>query len=416
MHCVANFEVGANVSVVPDDHILTITEPKGAFKARVRNIPRAEYTTPFLLSIHIYFDSESIEKASDSAEEHLTTCLNMLALTTGSGFRRHRTRQIVDAEPSRGAMRDVRMWSDRIEYDDPQPFLNEQHFKTIERLLEHDIPPAIQRALRWYRLGVDANATDDQFTYFWFALEIVAEFQKPSAKVNDKCPKCQNPLYCEQCEAHPEHRPYPKQAIRELILGIDGCDDATVSLLDKTRNSLMHGATLKEIEHSLPDPHERVVDTLGKLLWMALIRQFPPELLDDVVMGMPSTYVHYRTTGVMHIQTVVPVDSDGHFNLDFKGMVAEMKPFGPPQSALPSIFRMTKDQYGRLRKLSYKKGEKKEMLERIAQRVGEKGDEVYALVLSTDLSDIRSAIERGEEAEWVSLFREFIDTAEVATD
>ena len=415
MRCVANFEVAADLSVVADSQVLNISDPQDAFKARLKNIPRSEFTTPFLLSVHIYFDAEALDEATDTAEDHLTTCLNMLAFTTGSGFRRHRIRQIVDAEPSKGAMRDVRMWGDRIEYDDPQPFLDAEHAKTIERLMEFDVPPAIRRALRWYRLGIDANAPDDQFTYFWFALEIVADFQTPSAKVNDKCPRCQSALYCEKCEIHPQHRPYPKQAIRTLLLEADkDCDDATVALLDKTRNSLMHGATLKEIEHSLPDPHESVVDTLGRVLWMALVRQFPREMFDgSLVMGAPSTYVHYKATSVAHIQTVVPVDADGHFDLNFTGMVMEMKPFGPPQSALPSVVRMTSEQFDHFRKLSYQKGDQHEMLERIRQNVREQDDQICALVISTDMAEIRRAIQEGEEGEWQDLFRQFIDTAQV---
>ncbi|MGO7785661.1 methylamine utilization protein MauJ, partial [Rhizobium ruizarguesonis] len=58
----------------------------------------------------------------------------------------------------------------------------------------------MRRALRWYRLGIHAYSPDDQFTYFWFALEIVAEFQKPTSKVHDKFPHCQSALYCEKCE------------------------------------------------------------------------------------------------------------------------------------------------------------------------------------------------------------------------
>lgn len=307
------------------------------------------------------------------------------------------------------------MWGDRIEYDDPQPFLNAEQTKTIERLLEFDIPPAIRRALRWYRLGIDADVTDDQFTYFWFSLEIVAEFQKPSTKVNDKCPVCQNALYCEACVTYPLHRPYPKQTIRELILQLDkNCDEATVALLDKTRNSLMHGATLREIEHSLPDPHEAIVDKLGKILWMALIRQFPAEMFDgSLEMGVPSTYVHYKQNAVAHIQTVVPVDSDGHFDLEFKGMTMEVKPFAPPQSALSSVVRLTREQFDHLRRLSYQKGDRQEMLERISQNVKEKDGQIYALILSTDIAEIRRAMREKEEGDWQDLFRQFIDTARV---
>ncbi len=98
MRCVANFEVASEVSVVADDLVLTINDPRGTFKARIKNIPRSEFTTPFWLSLHIYFEAPNLNDARDIAEDMLANCLNMLAFTTGSGFRKHRIRQIVDAE------------------------------------------------------------------------------------------------------------------------------------------------------------------------------------------------------------------------------------------------------------------------------------------------------------------------------
>jgi hypothetical protein len=383
------YEIGSEVSVVADDLVLTINDPRGAFKARLKNIPRSEFTTPFLLSLHIYFEAPSLDSAEEVSDRVLVDCLNMLAFTTGSGFRKHRIRQIVDAETSsKSPMRDIRMWSERVEFDDPQPFLEETHASSIVRLLKYDVPPAIRRALRWYRLGIDAGSPDDQFTCFWFALEIVAEFQKPAEKVHDQCPHCLSPLYCEKCEKHPEHRPYAKQAIRSLIKAADQeCDDSTVNLLDKTRNSLMHGSTLKEIESNLSEPHEHIVDILGRILWKALIKQFPKETFDGtLMMGLPSTYVHYKANAVAHIQTIVPIDQDGHFDLDFKGMTVKLEPSGPPQSASPFVVRMTNEQYDRLRKFSYQKGEHQEMLKRIQGRVKEKDGHIYVHVLATDMS------------------------------
>jgi methylamine utilization protein MauJ len=412
MHCVANYEIRSAVSVVADDLVLTINDPGGAFKARIKNIPRSEFTRPFLLSLHIYFEAPDLEEAKEVAEKLMANCLNMLAFTTGSGFRKHRIRQIVDAETStKKGMRDVLMWGEKVEYDDPQPFLREEISSSIERLLEHDVPPAIMRALRWYRLGIDAASPDDQFTYFWFALEIVAEFQKPTEKVHDKCPHCQSQLFCEQCEKHPVHRPYAKQAIQALMKAADQeCDDATVGLLNKTRNSLMHGVTLREIESKLPDPHEHVVDILGRILWKALVTQFPKEMFNEtLVMGMPSTFVHYKANAVAHVQTVVPIDQEGHFYLDFKGMTVEMKPSGPPQSASPCVIRMTHEQYDRLCKLSYQKGDHQEMLKRISGRVQEKEGHIFALVLATDMLLVRQAVETKQEGEWQALFRVLLE-------
>ena len=411
MQCVANYEICSEVSVVADDLVLTITDPRGAFKARIKNISRSEFTTPFLLSLHIYFEVSNFEDAEEVADGLMVNCLNMLAFTTGSGFRKHRIRQIVDASPtSKGSMRNVLMWGEKVKYDDPQPFLREESVRSIERLLEHDVPPAIRRALRWYRLGVDAASPDDQFTYFWFALEIVAEFQKPTERVHDKCPHCQSPLYCEKCEKHPGHRPYAKQAIRALMKAADQeCDDATVDLLDKTRNSLMHGSTLREIESSLPDLHEHVVDILGRILWKSLVMQFPKEMFTEtLVVGTPSTYVRYKINAVAHIQTVVPIDKDGYFDLEFKGMTVKMEPPGPPQSALPSVVQMSPEQYDQLKNLSYKKTELQDILIRIGKSAKENDGQYIVLVLSTDMSLIRHAVEAKQEGEWQALFREIL--------
>ena len=308
----------------------------------------------------------------------------------------------------KGSMRSVLMWGDNVEHEDPQPFLREENARSIERLLTFETPPAIRRALRWYRLGVDFDVPDDQFTYFWFALETVAEYQKSNAKVHDKCPHCQSPLYCETCRDHPVHKPYAKQAIRDLLKAADQeFDDATFGLLDGTRNSLMHGSTLKEIEKSLPDPHDKIVDTLGRLLWRALIIQFPRELFDGtLVMGAPSTYLHYTAHGVVHLKTVVPLDSAGDLDLSFEGMNVSMVPQGPPQSALPRLISMTPEQYERLGVLSYSNGEQEGMLQRIYQGVQKMDGLVFVLVLATDMALIESALVRGEVGPWQDLFRE----------
>ena len=302
------------------------------------------------------------------------------------------------------------MWGERIEYDDPQPFLKEVNTQSIERLLAFDIPPAVRRALRWYRLGIDADGPDDQFTYFWFAIEILAEFQKPTKRVHDKCSKCQSALYCEKCDDHPTHKPYAKQAIRQLMMESDKtCDEAIVTMLDETRNNLLHGSTLKEIESKLPEPHESVVNVLGKILWWALVHQFPREMFDGtLILDSPSTYLHYKLNTIGHMRTFVPQDSDGNFDLSFTGIKMEVKPFGPPQSSLPKEIQMTHDEYTRLRRLSYLNGSSQEMLGRICQRVKEHDEHVHALVLATDLITLRRAVDKKEPGEWQELFSDIL--------
>lgn len=413
MKCVANYEIKAGCSVVTDDLVLRIKHPKGLYRVCIQNIPRPVYTTPFLLSLHLYFDAPSLDKSRDIADGLLADCLSMLAFTTGSRFRHHRIRQIVDATPGITGMRSLLMWGDSIEYEDPQPFLREDTAGAIERLLEFDTPPAIRRAMRWYRLGINATVPDDQFMNFWFALEILAEFQKSTEKVHDRCPHCQSSLYCESCKTHPVHRPYAKQAIRALLKAVDNeCDDSTIGRLDKTRNSLMHGSTLKEIEDSLPQPHEQIVDILGRLLWRALIHQFPHGMFDGTLaMGYPSTYIHRTAHGIAHMQTVVPAGADADLDLSFKGTKIEMVPFGPPQSALPTVISMSPEQHDRLRQLRFMKGDHQEICRRIHERVETKDGRVHALVLSTDMATIKDALKRGDTGAWLDLFREIMEGA-----
>ena len=57
MQFVANYEVRSDQSVSEDGEWLRIEHPEGLFRARVRNIVRTDYATPFLLSLHLTFEA-----------------------------------------------------------------------------------------------------------------------------------------------------------------------------------------------------------------------------------------------------------------------------------------------------------------------------------------------------------------------
>ena len=188
------------------------------------------------------------------------------------------------------------------------------------------------------------------------------------------------------------------------------CDDATIERLDKTRTSLMHGSTLREIEDNLPQPHEEIVDVLGRLLWRALIHQFPHEMFDGkLAMGYPSTYIHRRFDAVAHIQRVVRAGADGDLDLSSKGVKAKVVPFGPPQSALPSVIGMSPEQHERLGQVRFMKGDHQEMCRRIYDMAEKEDGRVRALVLSTDMALIKEAVKSGDTGTWQDLFREIME-------
>lgn len=418
MRCIANYEIESEISVVSDDVRLKLQDPKGQFQAHIKNIVRDDYSTPFLLSLQIIFEAPSIKEAQDIAQDKLDECLNMLAFATGASVRRHRIKQIVDCAPTSG-MRECLVWADSVGHEDPDPFLDENIIVSIERLLQFDPPPAVRRALRWYRIGIHASVPEDQFQYFWFALEILAEYHKTSEKVADRCPSCKSPLYCETCKTHPTHRPYAKQAIRALIQAVEKpCDEETLDALDKARNALMHGATLKEIENKLPKSGEDIVDVLGKILFKALLHQFPKELFKERIhFGSPTTYVHRIMTGIAHVSTVVPKGEDGELDLgSFTGLKVSMVIDGPPQSGRPIIIVMTPEQHKQLGLLTREKGDHQELCKRVYERVKMHDEKVVALVLSTDMARIRDVLKRGETGNWQDLFREIVSANPSGSD
>lgn len=410
MRYVANYEINSDVSVILDGEELQIQHPKGLFKARIKNIVRKDYSTPFLLSMQLAFDAPGLQEAKEIGQERLIDCLNLLAFITGSSFTRHRTRLVVDATSTTG-MRDCLMWSDEVTHEDPQPILEPRLMRSVERLLQFDAPSAIRRALRWYRFGINSTQPEDQFQYFWFALEIIAEHQKSSEKVPDRCPDCHNPLYCETCKKHPTHRMYAKQAIRALIEAADkDCKVDTIEMLDETRNRLMHGAIIREIEDKLPKPSEDIVDVLGKIVFKALVHQFPREIFREYFhVAVPTTYVHRTMTGVAHVQTVAQKDATGEISMGgITGLTFQVVTDGPPQSALRSVIEMTHEQFEQLRKLSHEKGDQQEMCKRVYQRAHHLEDKVLSLVLATDMARIEEAIKRAETGAWQDLFREIV--------
>lgn len=420
MQFVASFEVESDVSVVSDEMTLKIEDPNSAFRARIKNIVREDFSTPFLLTLHLFFDAPNLDEAKDSAMGRLAECLNMLAFITGAGVRWYRTKKIVDCTPTAG-MRDCLLWSDVVDNEDPISFLDEEIAASIEHLLKTEQPPSVKRAMRWYRIGVHERAPDDQFQYFWFAFEILAEHEKPSEKVHDSCPKCRTPLYCRECDTHPVHRPYPKQAIRSLTEAIRGsaealgvsCDDDTIDKLESTRNALMHGATLKEVEADPPDSKGGVVDTLGRLVFIALLHQFSSVMADGTKrFGFPSTYLHHMVHGVAHLQTIFPMGDDGELDPDGLPGTTMSVVTDPPQSAQPSIIVMTEEQHHRIGALAWKKGDHQDLCRRVYERIQRHDGRIVALVLSTDLARIDKAIQDEETGAWQDLFREILKPSE----
>jgi hypothetical protein len=413
MKCVATFQVKSECSFVSDEMTLEVSHPSGKFRALARNILRESFDTPFLISVSIFFDSLSLDDAAEVADQFLSEFLSILTLSTSARLSRYRMLSVVDVtNPDKNASRTVKLFSDTLDHGDPDSIMEHDIGRTVEVLLGSDIDPAVMRALRWYRLGVNAKSQDDQFSYFWFALELVAEFLKSTDRVHDKCSRCHNPLYCENCEEHPTHRPYAKQAIHSAILSANkGISKKILSNLDETRNGLMHGRTMEEIESDLPILSNNIVDILGDIVRCVLLSSFKKDVSMPITLWEPSTYLSYRQQAVVQLEMVVPTSVSGEFDLSFKDVNVSLQSSHPPQSAQASTLWLTEDQHSRLARLGQSSKDGGEMCRRIAQFAQKREGKVLVLVAATDRARIMKAIEQGEEGEWQAIFREALSPA-----
>jgi len=94
---------------------------------------------------------------------------------------------------------------------------------------------------------------------------------KAVARVPDRCAICNSPLYCETCQCTPTHRPFAKQALKQLIDRMSGTWPEAFDIINAVRNGVMHGESIDEIQTKITMPFAQVADRTGILAWNAII-------------------------------------------------------------------------------------------------------------------------------------------------
>lgn len=155
---------------------------------------------------------------------------------------------------------------------------------TVNTIANSNMPDYVIRAMRCFRYGVLDTDLESQFQNFWFAIEVIAERRKSTAKVRIVCPKCQSDLYCEKCGNHPDRLPPARQAIRQLIHDIVPATEEASEVdrvLGKVRNKLLHGSSVEAIEVEVKVPLNHVVNKIAWVAWHAIMSSMPQAILDS---------------------------------------------------------------------------------------------------------------------------------------
>jgi hypothetical protein len=300
-----NWEVESDMVLPEGTPFLRYDHPASKYTIFLRNI-REDRTDDFAyISMQVVFDAPQLFEAKAIGEQCAREFLDYLAFSTNLKARLRTLFHIYSWEEGRG-MRHGLIWTRPHAHDDaPYPVLTESILGTVGLLQANEAPPRLRRALKWFATAIASRAPDDQFAYFWFVIELVAQLIKEPTPIPDKCPTCRSPLSCEKCGTSPLHRPYPKQAIEQLFHRyVTNEPESEYRLSNAARNMLMHGDDTASIERELQIEFPDLVNKLGKIAWVALANQFIPALVNkDAVFVETSRYVHMSFSGMAHIQT-----------------------------------------------------------------------------------------------------------------
>ena len=298
-------EVKSDLVLVKNQNQVVFKSPDASHEIclMTRRGPGKHAADELYLSAHVILEHDDPLEAADKAETYLHEFLDILAVVTNAFYRMKKRTMIVDWTPG---LTNRRCWYFK-EFPNPHIpnyALNQDLIDTVSKYATNSIPLDVRLAIGWWARGVAAPYPSEQFQYFWYALEILAEHLKPTTKIATKCAYCQGDLQCPACNKVPLHRPYPKEAIRMIIDKHMRNDPALFfEKVDGARNRLLHGQKERVIEQETGMKWEALSDNMGKLTWAALLDTLGKITLEatsaehtDLSLIETNTFVHYHMT------------------------------------------------------------------------------------------------------------------------
>lgn len=268
-----DFAVKTSMVLAEDQKELVFRAPDDshAIHLLTKRGPGKHAADELYLSAHVILEGEEPRIAADDAETLLGRFLSVLSVVTGGFYRIEHTILVVDWSPGL-VERDFLYFKVFPDPNVPIPALDQDLVESVAKLTRSEIPRAVRLSISWWARGVAASPASEQFQYFWYALEILAEHAKPSVRVASKCPRCQGELFCQACNRVPVHRPYPKEAIRLLIeKHVQGEPHRLFEAIDKARNLLLHGEAPHEIEREVGAEWDALSNSLGTATRAAIV-------------------------------------------------------------------------------------------------------------------------------------------------
>ena len=295
---IMKFEVETQATFMNESKKIAIKDTNNKYEVYIQNKnDQIQIGTTFLF-VYIIFESKNIDYAEKVGMEYLEDFFDILGFSTCVLFKIQKRIALYDWTPGITS-RKGRVYKSIPSPNMPSFILNEEFILTIETLLLSEKNELLKRALRWFRFGISSSDPSDQFQLFWFVIETLTQLDTDKEKVPDKCPHCQNPLYCPNCKKTAYHRPYPIQAIEKIFKKyISDNPEQAFTVSSKTRNALLHGESIKKIESKFGTTLLDIVTIVGKVAWIALLngilqRQGDKNQIQELNLYQPNNFSFY---------------------------------------------------------------------------------------------------------------------------
>lgn len=218
------------------------------------------------LKAQVVSNAVSMDDAQAKFRELLAQQLDLLTFTTHSQFKINQCYRLSEWEPYQKE-RKARVMQRFDRHYPPLATFSSDLQETVKVLSASPRDSYIQKALNYFRKGTISEQLEDQFHYFWLAIEVIAEGNKSKAKGPIPCPVCKDALQCKNCNCEPQRTPMARQAIKTLLNAINSEGDKLYKLLIDARDGIMHGRTQKSISDQAKIPFAGIVNEAGIAAW-----------------------------------------------------------------------------------------------------------------------------------------------------
>ena len=315
MRFIAQFDLKSDIDMPIDIEKHPFRWVDGDCILVIRNVTKKDDERLVTLRCNMEFESQGLDHAQRDFADRILSLLDIMSLVSHAIFTFERLHKIFDWSATLKVRSGLIFCYDPPEYS-PDHVFDKKLIATANLLQQATMDSQILSALRWFRLGILADVSEDQFQKFWFALELLAQYKKGNQKVHDLCPRCQGALYCETCNTYPMHRPYQKQAIESIWREFAPDQLELFSIMNEARNAVLHGTSPSKIEATTGMPLHEMVDPLARVTWKGLIAEVAAALPKeerpyDLRLSVANTFVKWNLSAAVRVSTAIPLGPNG---------------------------------------------------------------------------------------------------------